>query len=254
MFFSPANKKTALGMYSPLYFIALTFFMTITVIGIILSRKIKKENVRKIIIGIGIFLWLTEFGKMIFVGVQYGIKEVEFLPLYFCSMTMYAALFFLFKSETLKTTACSFLFFGGIVGAITFFLHPSACIPNYPLFHYMTLRTFIYHSLMIYMGFLIVITGFYKPNFSHFKHYLVFLGITFILAYAINLIKGTNLMYIQEPININISKWAYTHFKGLYPFMVGILEAVVPFMVSYGCYYFITSLKLKKEERTLKTC
>ena len=66
MFFSPANPDTALGMYSPGYFVTLLFFLIITLVAIILSRKMPKEIVRKVIIVIGIFLWITEFIKMFF--------------------------------------------------------------------------------------------------------------------------------------------------------------------------------------------
>lgn len=243
MFFARANKETALGMYSPMYFITLLFFLIITTLAIILSKKMKKETVHKVLVYIGIFLWLTEFGKMVFHGITYGLKSVEYLPLYFCSMTMYACILLCFKNSILQKTACSFLFFGGIVGAISFFLYPDACVPNYPLFHYMTLRTFIYHSLMIYMGFLIVITKYYIPKLMDFKYYIVFLGITFIFAYTINITNNQNLMYIQKPLKIKISESAYEILGGGYPFIVGMLEAVVPFFISYGSYKFVLALK-----------
>ena len=247
MFFSPANPDTALGMYSPGYFVTLLFFLIITIVAIILSRNMPKKIVRKVIIVIGIFLWITEFIKMFFTYYNYGIKKVEFIPLYFCSMTMYACMLLCFNKEVLDKVACSFLFFGGIIGAIAFFAHPSACIPNYPLFHFMTIRTFIFHSLMIYMGFLIVLTGFYNPSKTHFKYYLCFLTITFILAYLINIITGSNLMYIQEPLDIKLSQIVYEYTKGFYPFIFGALEAIVPFWISYGIYDLICRIKTNKE-------
>lgn len=243
MFFAPRNKETALGMYTPLYFIALAVCIILIIVGLILSRKMNKKQVYKTLVIIGIFLWITEIIKMIFYFVTYGLEDVDFIPLYFCSMYMYASALIMFKNEKLKNTGLSFMFFGGIIGAIVFFCYPSACVPNYPLFHYMTLRTFIYHSLMIYAGFLIVITGYYQPNVKHFVHYSIFLGITFILAYILNIVLEDNLMYIMKPIKIAISQNAYNWNPTLYPFIVGILEIVGPFWATYFIYWLVMKIK-----------
>ena len=245
MFFNPRNEAKALGMYSPAYLAAVFVCMVGTVLALVFSRKMRKETVRKIVIGIGIFLWITEFGKMLFVGLTYGLKEVEFFPLYFCSMFMYASVLTCFKNKSLQTTANAFIFFGGIVGAVTFFCFPTAVIPYYPLFHYMTVRTLVYHSLMIYTGVLIVITGYYKPQLKHFKEYAIFLWITFSLAFIFNRIQGTNLMYISKPLDIEIVKTIYAAIPRLYPFIVAIIQLVVPFFLSYGVYRLVLHLQEK---------
>lgn len=249
MFFSPRDKSTALGMHTPLYFFTLAVFMIITIVCIIASRKMSHKVVKRTILIVGVFLWITEFIKMIFTGVTYGIEDVEPIPLYFCSMFMYASVLNFFKNEYLKNAGLSFMFFGGILGAVAFFCYPSAVVPNYHLFHFMTLRTFIYHSLMIYVGILIVITGYYKPNIKHFKEYSVFMGITFILAYIINNIEGINLMYISEPLEISLSEKVYEFVPNLYPFIFGILQLVVPFFVTYGVYKLIEFILYRKNSK-----
>ena len=248
MFFSPRDKSTALGMHTPLYFLTLAFFMTITIISLIISRKMSRKGVKKTILIVGVFLWITEFIKMIFTGITYGIEDVEFIPLYFCSMFMYASILNFFKNKHLQNAGLSFMFFGGILGAVAFFCYPSAVIPNYHLFHFMTLRTFIYHSLMIYVGVLIVITGYYKPEIKHFKEYSIFMGITFILAYIINNVKESNLMYISEPLGIPLSDKVFEMVPNLYPFIFGLLQLVVPFMISYGIYKLVKYILNRKNK------
>lgn len=253
MFFSPRNPATALGMYSKGYFISLGVVLTIVIILLILSKKMSHKNVRITIISLGVILWTTEFIKMAFTGIVYGIDAVEWIPLYFCSMEMYACILLLFNNNKIQTTALSFIFFGGIIGAIAFFCYPNACIPNYPLIHYMTLRTFFYHGVMLYIGFLIIITGYYKPSIKHFKEYTVFLFITFILAYAVNMIRNTNLMYISQPLDFALAKTIYNKLGFMYPFIFGIGELIGPFFISYGIYSLINNLK-KKKEKGRKEC
>lgn len=251
MFFAPRNPDTALGMYSSLYFIVLLICLTLIAYFLIISKNMTKKQVKRRIIFIGVFLWVTEIGKMIFTGITYGIKDVEFIPLYYCSMFMYACVMISFKNEHIKNACFSYMFFGGIIGAIAFFCYPNACIPNYPLFHYMTLRTFIYHSLMIYVGVLIVITKIYVPDIKHFKEYAIFLIITFCLAYIYNTIFGKNLMYISYPLDLQISQVVFNAVPKLYPLIFATLELVGPFFGSYLIYRLICknskSLKIKED-------
>lgn len=243
--FSPANKATACKMWSPTYIVALVVVLLMVIIGLVFSRKMKEKHVRLVLIIMAIFGISTEIIKMIFVGVTYGIEKVEFLPLYFCSLFMYSTVLAATKVKVLKNTGLSFLFFGGIIGATAFFIYPSACIPNYPIYHFMCLRTMLFHGSMIYAGILIVITGFYKPKLKHFLNYFVALIIVCLLAYIINLTTGSDLMYLSKPLDFEISKVVYNKVPNLYPFIVMILEITVPFFTSYLIYYLISLIITK---------
>ena len=249
--FGPMNKDIACGMWSPTYIIALAIVMILIIKGLSLSSKMSNESVRKILIFDAIFSSVTEIIKMIFIGITYGIKEVEFVPLYFCSLFIYMSFFSLSKNEKIKNTGLSFLFYGGIVGAACFFIYPSACIPNYPIYHFMCLRTLIYHGLMIYTGILIVKAGYYVPNKKHFRNYIISLGIICIFAYIFNVFFGYDYMYISKPIDIPISKMVYEWNPYLYPFIAMIVEVLVPFMVKSFIYDFIKYINKKRDEETI---
>lgn len=248
--FSPKDKATACGMWSTTYIIALAITLLLVALAIYFSRKMSAAGVRRLLIASSVFTISTEIIKMIFVGVTYGISEVEFIPLYFCSLFMYSTVLSLMKSDTLRNTGLSFLFFGGIIGAVAFFIYPSACIPNYPIYHFMCLRTMIFHGLMIYAGFTVVITGYYKPDVRHFKNYLIAMCIIGVGAYVHNIALGTNLMYISEPLGIELSKVIYKAIPNLYPLVFMIAQIFVPFFASYGIYraviYLIEKQSAKK--------
>ena len=246
MFFSPKDKTTAVGMHTTTYFILLAVYLIIIIVSIFLTRKMQHKTVKKVIIGSAIFVWVTEIIKMLFYGLTYGIEKVEFIPLYYCSMFMYATILASFKNEHLKRAGLSFISFGGILGAIAFFCFPSAVIPNYHLWHYMTFRTMIFHSLMIYVGVLILITGYYKPKGKDFLNYAVFFLITFVLAYVLNNVNGTNLMYISKPLKIELFEVIYETIPNLYPFIFGLGNMLAPYGISYGIYWLIQNKLIKK--------
>ncbi len=236
MFFAPRDPATALGMYTTGYFITLA--VVLVIIGILLykCRHLQVEKVKWIILGIGLFCLVTEIIKMIFTGVRYGINSVEWIPLYYCSCYIYACFMALSKWTLIKRAGIAFIFFGGIIGGLAFFCYPNACIPNYPLLHFMTLRTFIFHGSMVFLGLLVVITGYYKPNKKDFLPYISFLGIVSALAYIANMIFHKNFMYMSEPLNIGISKALFEIIPNIYPFIFITLQLIVPFLVTYGIY------------------
>lgn len=244
--FSPRDKSTACGMWSGTYVIALLITLTLIAVGLILTKNISKKKVKYLLIVTSIFTISTEIIKMIFVGVTYGIDEVEFIPLYFCSLFMYSTVFATLRCEVLRTTGLSFLFFGGIIGAVAFFLHPSACIPNYPIYHFMCLRTMLFHGLMIFVGITVVRSGYYVPDIKHFKNYAIALSIVGIGAYVHNCLLGTNLMYISEPLGFELSKRIYNFIPGLYPLLFMIAQMLLPFFLSYGIWQLIITVKSKK--------
>lgn len=250
--FTPRNKETACGIWSPTYVCAFIIVFTIIGVGLYLSRNFNKKQVRKVLIIDALFTSITEIIKMIFLGVTYGIEEVEFVPLYFCSLFIYMSILSLSKNQTLERTALSFLFFGGIIGAFAFFMYPNACIPNYPIYHFMCIRTLIYHGLMIYTGVLIVLTNYYIPKPSDLKNYFLTIGIICILAYACNNLFGYDYMYISKPLPFNLSKMVYESNPFIYPFILMILETIVPASVS-ALIYFKVVLKIKNDNEVIYT-
>ncbi len=247
--FSKSNPATACGMWSLTYIIALAIVIMLILIGLAFSKHLNKRGVRIAILVAGIFTILTEIIKMIWTGIVNGISSIEFVPLYFCSLFMYACVLALFKNETIKNTGVAFMFFGGIVGATAFFIYPSANIPSYPIYHFMCLRTMIYHGLMIYIGVLIVITGFYKPKAKHFLNYFVFVGLACIGAYIMNVTTGSDLMYISRPIPIKISQIVFNAAPKLYPFIGMLVQIFCPF---WGVYFIYTLLNIVLEKKKIK--
>ena len=244
--FSPKDKATACGMWSATYVIALLVTLAAIAVALLLTKNMTKKKVKWLLIGSSAFTISTEIVKMIFVGVTYGIEEVEFIPLYFCSLFMYSTILATLKWEPLKNTGLAFLFFGGIIGATAFFAYPSACIPNYPIYHFMCLRTMLFHGLMIYVGITVVRSGYYKPNVKHFKNYAIALSIVGIGAYVHNCLLDTNLMYISKPLGISLSKEIFKLIPNIYPLLFMILQIVVPFFISYGAYLLILKIKERK--------
>ena len=245
--FSLRDPETACGMYSPTYFIALAVVLAMVVVGLFLSRKFKEKQIRIVLIVVGAFACSTEVIKQIFFVSNYGWGEFEPLPMYFCSMLLYCPWFALAKNKHLKLIGTTFLTMGGILAAFAFFAYPNSCIPNYPIYHFMCIRTMLFHGSMIYVGFLLLITGYSKPELKDFKYFVIAIGTACVFSYIWNMVFDHNMMYISKPLGIPVADDIYNAIPHVYPFIFMILESTVPFFISYGIYKLIMCIKNKKE-------
>ena len=235
------------GVYEPcgIFNIGHLVMILISIIGISIAVKCtkvnKKEDLKRIIRILTIIIWVLEILKTIFVisiGEWKNLNRI--VPLYYCSLLLYTGLLSSVAKGKLERTANVFLATGGIFGGIVFILYPSTSLPEYPMFHFVSIHSFFFHSTMVYLGVIINKFKYVEVKMSDLKYYASLILVICILAYMVNTKYGSNLMFISQdfpgmPVSIlynGTGKW-FT------PIMV-IAHMTIPFL----CVYWL--LKLKK--------
>lgn len=235
MFLAKPGEYEACGMYT----IGHLILLTITIIGISIAIKFtknkSKEQVTKIIKNITVFLWILEIIKIIFNLWAGNVSNPNtYIPLYFCSMILYAGILSGFCKGKLKHIGDVFISTGAMIAGIIFLLSPNTSLTTYPIFHYISIQSFILHGSMVYLGMLVNVTNYINIKGRDIIDYSGLMLFISLIAYIFNLIFDSNLMFISKnfpgtPIEIlyNISGVLFT------PIMV-ILQATGPFYVVYG--------------------
>lgn len=101
MFLAKPGQYDACGIFTIQHFI----LVSITVIGIIIALKltVNKCDVKKVIKRCTIFIWIFEFVIIAFKISVAGIKNVNnYVPLYYCSILLYAGILSSFGNGRLK--------------------------------------------------------------------------------------------------------------------------------------------------------
>jgi len=246
MFFAKAGIYEPCGIFTVQHFI----LMAITVISIIIALKytINKKDVKKIIKKCTIFVCICEIIKIIFKIVNDGTRNINnYVPLYYCSLLIYAGLLSSFGKGKLKRVGDVFLATGGIIGGVTFIILPTTSLPTYPMFHLVSIHSFIFHGIMVYLGLLLNFTNYIKLESKDIFYYSTLIGVICILAYIINNVFGSNLMFISRnfpgmPIEI-LYNWAGKYFTIIMVWA----QMFLPFYIIYGIKN-INVLNYKKEE------
>ena len=240
MFFAKPGEYEPCGIFTMQHF----ELIIITVLGIIFALKNTvnktKDEVTQIIRKCTIIMWILEIIMIAFKLCTGDVRNLNnYVPLYYCSLLLYAGLLSSFGKGKLKRIGDVFLATGGIIGGLVFIILPTTSLPSYPMLHMVSLHSFFFHGTMIYLGLLIDITHYIELNLSDIKYFATLVGGICVLAYIINKKFGSNLMFISQnfpgmPIEI-----IYNATGRFYTLVMSIAQMTLPFYIVYGIIQII---------------
>lgn len=237
MLFKSANEVTPCGMFSIEHFILLAITTICVAIALKFTKNIEKDKVKKVIRKTTIFLWILEIIKIIFNIKNYGINAVnKYVPLYFCSLILYAGIFSGYCKGTLKKMGDVFLSTGGIIAGLIFLISPLTSITTYPALHFISIHSFILHGIMIYIGLLMLVTKYVSIEKRDIIYYSAIIVIISAIAYIVNLKFGSNLMFISQNYPGTFIEIIYNSTEKMFPLFMIIVQATMPFYTVYGIY------------------
>ena len=244
MFLSRPGEYEACGIFTMKHFI----LMVITILGVTVALKytVNKNNVKKTIRNCTIFVWICEIAIIAFKIAVNGTKDLnQYVPLYYCSLLLYSGIFSSFGKGKLKRLGDVFLATGGIIGGIIFILFPSTSLPTYPMLHLVSIHSFVFHGIMIYLGLLIHLTNYIELEKKDILYYSSLVGGICIIAYVVNQIFGSNLMFISKNFPGTFIEIVYNLMGKFFTAFMILGQMFLPFYVVYG---IIKLLKRNEQE------
>ena len=234
--FSNIGEYEPCGIFTTDHFI----LIGITIISIIIALKFtsnkSKEKVHSIIKKITIIMCILEVVKISFNLQQNSFRDVNtYMPLYYCSILLYAGLLSSFGKGALKRAGDVCLATGSVIGGIVFIIYPSTSLPMYPAFHFLSIHSFLFHGTMIYLGILINKTQYIELEQNDIKYFASVIGIMSIVALIINKLFNGNLMFISNnfpgtPIEI---LYDITNGGIMYTLIMVLAQMTLPFYITY---------------------
>ena len=72
------------------------------------------------------------------------------------------------------------------IGGIVFILYPSTSLPTYPAFHILSIYSFLYHGIMLYLGILVNKVRYIELEKQDIKYFASLVGVLCVIAFIIN--------------------------------------------------------------------
>ncbi len=151
-------------MFTPLHFIFSLIVLALVIISAVLLSK-KKEKIKPVFIILWLLCVLLEIVKIIWESVSGKTIRFEIggiLPLYPCSIFMYAMPFVIWGNDILKKMGCGYVCTLGFLGGTINFFYPATILGNYSCISFAGFHTFFYHGTMLFTCLTILISGYHS--------------------------------------------------------------------------------------------
>lgn len=186
-FFCKENEYEPVGMFSVGHIVTLIIFLLIIAFCAYKCRKIGKDKAIFLTKIIAIVVTVLEIIKITIAFINgEGDKLDHWVPLYFCSMFIYAAWLAGYAKGKIADLGRAFVGTGGIIAGLSFLIFPTTSFTMYPLFHYFCMYSMVYHSLMVFLGITYLLNGVVKIDKKSFIDYVIFCSVLNILAIIVN--------------------------------------------------------------------
>lgn len=236
LLFSNVGEYEPCGMFSKGHFALICITITCIFIALKQTWNKSKEEVYMIIKNITIIMCILEVLRIIYSIMQNSIYAVNtYMPLYYCSILLYAGLLSSFGKGVLKRVGDVSLATGAIIGGIVFIIFPSTSLTIYPAFHILSIHSFLFHGTMIYLGILVNKTRYIDLEKEDAKYFASLIGIMGILAFTINNLFDGNLMFISENFPGTPIETFYKLTGGeiMFSLIMITVQMTIPFYISY---------------------
>lgn len=162
-FLPPANEMPG-TMFTPLHFVFAAVVLAIVIVSAILVAK-KKEIIKPVFISVWATVAILEIIKIVWestTGRTVSIELTGVLPLYPCSLYMYAMPFAIWGKGNVKKAACGYACTVGLLGGCINFFYPMTVLPNYSCISFAGMHTFLYHGVMLFTCLTMLISGYHR--------------------------------------------------------------------------------------------
>ena len=114
------------------------------------------------------------------------------------------------------------------------------------MLHLVSIHSFIFHGIMLYLGLLINLTNYIERERKDIIYYSTLVGIICIIAYIVNKIFGSNLMFISENFPGTFIEFIYNFMGSFFTIFMILAQMFLPFYVIYGIIKIIERYHKRK--------
>lgn len=249
-FLPPADKLPG-TMFTPLHIVfAIISVALVVTLGLYVSRKSEK-TIRRVLFVLWIVIVALEFTKMIWEtvsGAQVNFEWGGMLPLYPCSVFMYAMPLALFGKGILRRAGCGYMCTLGLIGGSINFVYPATILSNYSCISFAGFHTFLYHGAIVFTALVMLRSGYHSYRkvtkwWELFVPALPFFA-TSIVANIVNFSKiGSDYMFFK------LNSFIFAPIGAATPDWLAVIIVYLAYAIIHAAFYlpsYISNLKAKK--------
>lgn len=209
--FSEMGTYPAVGLFSEMHIISIVMCFLLVGIAVFFTRHISRDRYMVCLRVFTLILTVLEIFKISW-NLKHGYNSVDsWLPLYFCSLFLYALWFTWSSKSVIREIGLAYIAMACVIAGTVFIVFPTTSFSSYPIFHFQCIYSMIYHSVMIYSGIMLFKTKTIDVDLKLVIKYVVFCAIFMSLGLLVNLMFDGNMMFLSNPYRIPIPALTTIH-------------------------------------------
>jgi len=235
--FLPGADRMPGTLFTPLHFMVAAFWAALIVLLCLFLRKKEERTLRRVFAGLWISVLVLEVVKITWetcCGATVRFEWGGILPLYPCSIFMYAMPFAIWGKGNVRYAACGYVCSLGLLGGVINFVYPANVLNNYSCISFAGFHTLFYHSVLVLCAGLMLTSGYHSYK-----------GVTKARQLLLPAVPALAVSVLANLVNFSPVNSDYMFFK-LNSFFFAPIGAATPDWLSvilvYGIYLLIHAL------------
>ncbi len=163
--FLPSADKLPGTMFTPLHIVfAIICFAVVIALSLFVSKK-SERTIRCIFTVVWAALVVLEVTKIVWEscsGASVHFEAGGVLPLYPCSIFMYAMPLVIWGRGVLRRAGCGYVCTLGLIGGLINFVYPATILGNYSCISFSGFHTFLYHGALVFCALVLLLSGYHS--------------------------------------------------------------------------------------------
>ena len=247
-FLPPANEIPG-TMFTPLHFIFSALSIAAVVILAIYVSKKNEKSIKTIFTVLWASLAVLEAVKIIwetFSGARVDFFAQGMLPLYPCSIFLYAMPFVIWGNDYLKRAGCGYVCTLGLVGGSVNFVYPATILGNYSCISFAGFHTFLYHGTMVFTALVLLLSGMHSYKGVKTAKQLVAPVIPFAL---VSLVANTvNFTINADYMFFRLNSFIFAPIGAALPLPVCVISVYIAYAIIHIAPYLPSFISNKRKK------
>ena len=163
--FLPSADRLPGTLFTPLHFAASACWVALIVFACVILKKKDERTLRRVFAVLWSIVLVLEIAKIVWESCCGATVRVEWggiLPLYPCSIFMYAMPFAVWGTGKVRYAACGYVCSLGLLGGAINFVYPANILNNYSYISFAGFHTLFYHGVMVLCAMLMLLSGYHS--------------------------------------------------------------------------------------------
>ncbi len=228
--FLPSADQIPGTLFTPLHFVVAAVFLAVVVAACIFFSKRSHKTIQTVFACVWAVAVVMEIVKIVWETVSGASVNFEWggvLPLYPCSIFMYALPFAIWGKGMVRYAACGYVCSLGILGGAINFIYPANILSNYSALSFSGFHTLFYHGAIVFCAVTMLASGYHSYGKAT-KWYHLFIPAIPCLVVSV----------FANAVNFSPIASDYMFFK-LNSFFFAPIGAATPDILSVVLVYFI---------------